>query len=231
MSLFYPAYYRTPSSSYGRLGGALIKPSHSAASGNILNEILTVTAAFDPKFPRSLNNRQLCMWHGVKSGGRALLNHIPERKRTYAKRLIGLGLLVTLGFSAICGFVLSDNRDRDREQARLSAANLTATISSEIDRNLELYDLSLQAVVDGLKLTELPKLAPNVRQLLLFDRAATAKDMGSIFVLDQNGTVVIDSRTLNPRADNYAQSDFFIVHKQNPDAGVCMARSPRITTT
>ena len=148
-----------------------------------------------------------------------MLSHIPERKRTYAKRLIGLGLLVTLGFSVICGYVLWDNRDREREQARRSAANLTTTISSEIERNLELYDLSLQAVVDGLKLPGLPKLAPNVRQLLLFDRAATAKDMGSIFVLDKNGTVVMDSRTLSPQADNYAQSDFFAVQKLVRDAG------------
>lgn len=152
-------------------------------------------------------------------------DHIPARKRTYAKRLIGLGLLLTLGFSAICGSVLWGNRDREYEQARRSAANLTATISSEIDRNLELYDLSLRAVVDGLKLPELHDLAPNVRQMLLFDRAATAKDMGSIFVLDKNGTVVIDSRTLSPRADNYAQSDFFLVHKLAHDTGPYVSKA------
>jgi diguanylate cyclase (GGDEF)-like protein len=82
-------------------------------------------------------------------------------------------------------------------------------MASEIDRNLELYDLSLQAVVDGLKLPSLAKLSPEVRQLVLFDRAATAKDMGSIFVLDKHGTVIIDSRTLTPQPYNYSQSDFF----------------------
>jgi diguanylate cyclase (GGDEF)-like protein len=136
-------------------------------------------------------------------------NHLLGRQHTYTKRLVAGGLAITLGFSAICGFVLWKSRDRDREEARQSAANLIATISSEIDRNLELYDLSLQAVVDGMKLPELSQINPELRQLVLFDRAATAKDMGSIFVLDKNGNVIMDSRTLTPQAGNHAQSDYF----------------------
>ena len=152
-------------------------------------------------------------------------SHIPERKRSYSKRLIAVGLAVTVGFLAICGSVLWDNRDRDREEARRAAANLTATIGSEIARTFELYDLSLQAVVDGLKLPDLSKLNPSMRQFLLFDRAATAKDMGSIFVLDKDGTVTMDSRTLGPSADNYAQSDFFEVHKLVRDEGIYVSKA------
>jgi len=136
-------------------------------------------------------------------------NSSPRRTRNYAQPLIALGLTITLGFSAILGFVLLDSRDQERERARQAAFNVIAAMSSEIDRNLELYDLSLQAVVDGLKLPSLSTLSPELRQLVLFDRAATAKDMGSIFVLDRNGTVVIDSRTLTPQPYNYAQRDFF----------------------
>lgn len=134
--------------------------------------------------------------------------HLPAPKHSYAKRLIALGLTVTVGFSAIFAIVLWESRASDREQARQAAANVIATISSDIERNLELYDLSLQAVVDGLKLPGLSRLSPELRQLMLYDRAATAKDMGSIFVLDKNGTVILDSRTLTPRPENYAKSDF-----------------------
>jgi diguanylate cyclase (GGDEF)-like protein len=135
------------------------------------------------------------------------------------KRLIALGLTITLGFSAICATVLWQSRSRDYEQARLSGFNLISTINADIARNFELYDLSLQAVVDGMKLPELSQLSQKIRQLVLFDRAATAKDMGSIFVLDKTGTVIIDSRTETPPADNYAQSDYFKVHQQNASAG------------
>ena len=135
------------------------------------------------------------------------------------KRLIALGLGITLGFSSICALVLWESRNRDRDQARLAAVNLIASIGSDISRNFELYDLSLEAVVEGLRLPELSTLSPRMRQMLLFDRAASAKDMGSIFVLDKTGKVIMDSRVETPRADSYAQSDFFKVHQGIDNGG------------
>jgi hypothetical protein len=119
-----------------------------------------------------------------------LPNHLPTRSLSHAKHLTTLSLAITIGFSAVVGTVLWESRGRDREQAKQAASNVIALLSSEIDRNLELYDLSLQAVVDGMKLPALTELSPEMRQLVLFDRAATAKDMGSIFVLGPDGTVV-----------------------------------------
>ena len=150
-------------------------------------------------------------------------NHLPTRKHSPAKRLVALGLMVTIGFLGIIGIVLWESRDRDREQARQAASNVIATISSEIERNLELYDLSLQSVVDGVKLPGMWHLSPEMRQLVLFDRAATAKDMGSIFVLDKTGTVVLDSRTQTPVADNHAGRDYFKVPAGNPVAGAYLS--------
>ncbi|HUC51580.1 MAG TPA: sensor domain-containing diguanylate cyclase [Xanthobacteraceae bacterium] len=148
----------------------------------------------------------------------------PAPVRNYTKSLVALGLIVTLGFSAVFGFVQWESRDQARERARLAAYNIVAAMASEIDRNLELYDLSLQAVVEGLKLPSLGKLSPEIRQLVLFDRAATAKDMGSIFVLDKRGTVIIDSRTLTPRPDNYSQYDFFKSQERRRGAGPYVSR-------
>ncbi len=150
--------------------------------------------------------------------------YLPTRRHSYAKRLVTLGLTVTIGFSGIFATVLWDSRDRDREQASHAAANVIATISSDIERNLELYDLSLQAVVDGMKLPALAHIDPELRQLVLFDRAATARDMGSIFVLDKGGTVILDSRTLTPRPENYRNSDFFVVQQQRSLASLYVSR-------
>ena len=146
-------------------------------------------------------------------------SHISGVTLSPMKRLIALGLAITLGFSTVFATILLHSRNRDREQARQGADNLIATISSEVARNFELYDLSLQAVVDGMKLPGLPQLSTEMRQLVLFDRAATAKDMGSIFVLDKAGTVIIDSRSESPPANNYAQRDFFEVPKQLENVG------------
>src|SRR5260370_23659256 len=149
---------------------------------------------------------------------------VPTPKGTPTKRLLSLGLAITLSFSAICGGVLWPMGERDFEHNRAAAANLVASIASEIDRNIELYDLSLQAVVDGIRLPEINKISPELRQVVLFDRAATAKDMGSILVLDARGDVMLDSRAFTPAAKNFAGSDFFQTHLQRADAGLFISR-------
>ena len=135
------------------------------------------------------------------------------------KRLIALGLTITVGFSTVCALVLAESRNRDMDQARKSAVNIVTTIGSEVARNFELYNLSLEAVVDGLKVQGLSTLTPKVRQMLLFDRAASAKDMGSIFVLDRSGRVILDSRSEKPPVESYAHRDFFKVHQGISTAG------------
>ncbi len=153
-----------------------------------------------------------------------MLPNRSTRANSHTKRLVALGLAVTVGFSAILVFVLWESRAQERGQAQQAAANLVATISSEIDRNLELYNLSLQAVVDGINLPGLHDLSPELRHRVLFDRAATAKDMGSIFVLDANGNVVVDSRAPAPPADNHAQADYFQVQTQSSITGPYLSR-------
>jgi diguanylate cyclase (GGDEF)-like protein len=149
---------------------------------------------------------------------------VPTPKGTPTKRLLALGLAITLSFSSICGGVLWTMGERDYEHNRAAAANLVASIASEIDRNIELYDLSLQAVVDGIRLPEINKIRPELRQVVLFDRAATAKDMGSILVLNARGEVTLDSRSFTPAAKNFASSDFFQTHLHRADAGLFISR-------
>lgn len=148
---------------------------------------------------------------------------LPKRPAS-AWRLIAVGLAVTLGFSAVFGAILWDMARRDRDKALDAAANLVATIANDISRNIQLYDLSLQAVIDGLKLPDINKVDPELRRLILFDRAATAKDLGAILVFDKNGDVVIDSRAGEVDAVNHANKDFFKVHQERADLGLYISR-------
>ena len=147
-----------------------------------------------------------------------------RQKTAPTKWLLMLGFAVTLSFSAICGWILWQAGGRDYLHSRDAAANLISSLASEIDRNIELYDLSLQVVVDGLKLPEIDKISPELRQVVLFDRAATAKDMGSILVTDRLGKVLLDSRSLVPPEANYSGQDFFQVHVRQADAGLYIGR-------
>jgi diguanylate cyclase (GGDEF)-like protein len=145
-------------------------------------------------------------------------------KRNYSIGIILIGMIVTLGFSGIFGTILWDMARRDRARALDGATNLVATIASDISRNIELYDLSLQAVVDGLNLPGIDKLSPLFRNLLLFDRAATAKDLGSILVIDSAGKLTIDSLSATPSDTNFYRRDFFQVHQQRANAGLYISR-------
>ena len=147
-----------------------------------------------------------------------------ESSQKGLKRLMVLGLAVTAGFSVICWNVFNHMAERDAELARVNAYNVVSAIGADISRNVETYDLSLQAVVEGLELPNLYVLPPETRQLLLFDRAATAHGLGSILVLDENGTVSLDSRSETPAKTNYAYADFFTAHLKKSDLGLYVSR-------
>jgi hypothetical protein len=120
--------------------------------------------------------------------------------------------LITIGFCVVCALFSLDVRRSAWEQARVSAGNLVAAIESDIERNIDLYDLSILSVVENFRRPGLDRLSPDIRQLVLFDRAATAEYMGSILVLDRNGAVVLDSRSLQPPKLAFGDEEFFIAH-------------------
>ena len=132
--------------------------------------------------------------------------------------------LITIGFCAICTLFSLDVRRSAWEQARVSSGNLVAAIESDIERNIDLYDLSLMTVVENFRRPGLDRLNPEIRHLVLFDHAATAEYMGSIRVVDRHGMVVLDSRTLHSPKLDYADQEFFGKHARDPDPGLHISR-------
>jgi diguanylate cyclase (GGDEF)-like protein len=150
--------------------------------------------------------------------------YLPQHRKTYSRWLVAIGLTVTLGFCVICAAVFNSMGRRDYEQARQSAINVTTAISSDIERTIELYNLSLQAVVEGMSLPEIWALEPHIRQLLLFDRAATAKYFGEILVIDREGRVIISSLNDAAARGSRSSSDYFVAQQSGDGAGFYMSR-------
>ncbi|MCQ4384199.1 hypothetical protein NO136_20240, partial [Clostridioides difficile] len=71
--------------------------------------------------------------------------------------------------------------------------------SWDIERNIEIYPLSLQAVVEGENDPEVVKLPMPLRRQVLVDRATTAKYLGGIYVLDAKGDIEVDGKSDVPR--------------------------------
>jgi len=153
-------------------------------------------------------------------------NRAPSEKprRVSEMLLIISAVVTTLGFSAVCGGVMWEMRRGAEDLAHQSTGNLASTIESDISRSIELYDLSLRAVVDNIGMPALATASKPIMHLIMFDHAATAKHLGAIQVLDANGNLTHDSTTLNPAPSNQADETYFTVHRDNPNAGLFISR-------
>jgi len=138
--------------------------------------------------------------------------------------VIVISLALAGAILAIAIWVLAQMRDDALRRAQDSARNVSLLVERDVARNLELYDLSLLAVIAGLKQPGVMALPPVIRQLVLFDGAASAQDMGSMLVLDEAGNAIIDSQSVPPRHINSADRDYFVVHRNSPDVGLYVSR-------
>jgi hypothetical protein len=89
------------------------------------------------------------------------------------------------------------------------AENIATLIEQDIGRNIELYDLALQAVADSVKDPEVMALPPGLRQIAMFDRTTSAPGLGAMVVLDKDGAIALDSVQTPPRAGNFADREYF----------------------
>jgi diguanylate cyclase (GGDEF)-like protein/PAS domain S-box-containing protein len=151
------------------------------------------------------------------ASGAASSTHRARRARL---RLLGMSMaVVTAGFCAASAWTLYDLHQATYAQAVNNETNLLSALSQDIARNVEVYDLSLQGVVEGLSEPKLSGIDPHLQDLVLFDRAASAKDLGAILVLDRDGVVVRGSRP-DAIGANLGDREYFLAQKAAPDRGL-----------
>ncbi|MCJ2009376.1 sensor domain-containing diguanylate cyclase [Methylobacterium sp. J-092] len=153
----------------------------------------------------------------------ALPRRLARRLRS-SRTWIALGILAPVGMVIVSGLMLLDLRRDAWAMAEQTSKNLLKVIERDIARNVEIIDLSLRAVVDNLKAPGVTEATPELRQLILFDRASTAQDLGVMLVLDENGDSVIDASSVPPRKLNNADRDYFRAHKAAPKLGLVISR-------
>jgi diguanylate cyclase (GGDEF)-like protein len=148
-----------------------------------------------------------------------------KRTGRLSVRLLIASLVVTvMGFAAICASVMLDMRHGVEELARQSLENLATGIEADINRNIELYDLSLRNVANNITAPEISGVSKPVLHLILFDHAATAKHFGAIQVFDAGGQLTVDAASLDPVPENRSDEEYFTVHRDNPDVGLYISK-------
>jgi diguanylate cyclase (GGDEF)-like protein len=134
--------------------------------------------------------------------------------------LVAASVVLALGLWSFGAVLLWTMRSNDLAKAVFASDNMVSTMSNEIARNLDMFDLSLQAVIDNINYPGVDSVSKEVRQMVLFDRAATAKYLASIEVLDETGRIKLDSRTTTPEQSDHSTRDYFLVHHDNPNLGL-----------
>ncbi|MGE7156852.1 sensor domain-containing diguanylate cyclase [Methylorubrum rhodesianum] len=153
----------------------------------------------------------------------ALPRPLARRLRS-ARTWIALGVLAPIGMLVVSGLMLLDLRRDAWDKAEQTSKNLLQVIERDIARNVEIIDLSLQAVVDNLRVPGLDTLSPAMRQLVLFDRAGTARDLGVMLVLDEHGDSVLDAGAVPARKLNNADRDYFQAHRADSNLGLHISK-------
>lgn len=144
--------------------------------------------------------------------------------RLSAKWLILCSLIIVAGFATICIDVVLDMRRGEEALVRRTLENLASGLDADISRNIELYDISLRAVASSMVMPEIKDVSKPIRQLILFDRAASAKHFGAIQVFDANGKLTIDASSLDPQPEDRSDEEYFKIHREHPDIGLFISR-------
>ena len=135
-------------------------------------------------------------------------------------------MLIVGAAAILCGVLgltswrLFDTREMAIASAYQVSQNLASTLEVEIRRDLETYALSLQAVVDGLKMPEIETLSPKLRDAILFDNSSHAPQYGSILVIDEHGRLKLSSTARLESGSDFTDRDFFARHRDDPDLGL-----------
>src|SRR5579864_2852369 len=127
---------------------------------------------------------------------------------------------VVAGGIALMVWTIVNERHIVWQHALETSQNVGSALSQDIARNIEIYDLSLQAAAEGLKIPGIWELRPELQRAILFDGAATASDLGSILVFDEHGDTILSSTATIPKLGNLGDRDYFAIHRDRRDVGL-----------
>jgi Cache domain len=149
--------------------------------------------------------------------------HVAPRRRV-SRIIMPVSLGMAFAIAAVVALTLWQEREDARARAEREGENIVQAIEADVARNVELYDLSLDGLREALATSAVASVVQEVQRLALFDRAASAKYMGSLLALNSTGDIIVDSKSTTLRPINLADRDYFQVHAQRSDIGLYISR-------
>ncbi|MEK6294122.1 MAG: cache domain-containing protein, partial [Paraburkholderia tropica] len=131
--------------------------------------------------------------------------------------ILGCSIVLWLATLSIGTAMLMTSRTDAFNHALRNSRNLTLVLERDIERSIDLYDLSLRAVSDGAADSQVMALPANLRDRVLFDRAATAHYMGPMTISAGNGTLIATSDPRSAGRERAAPDLNAAGHLMTPD--------------
>ncbi|WP_233852624.1 diguanylate cyclase [Paraburkholderia sp. HD33-4] len=159
---------------------------------------------------------------------RRRLRHTLHAARTGMTRYVGnrpwvagvAGTLVALAMSILTAVEVGEGRREMLDHARQTSQNLVSIISADLARNVEIYSLSLQSMVDAARNPVTWTLPGPARQAMLFDRATTAAYLGGAYVVGADGEVAAAQYNGANTTVHLEDREYFQVQQRNSAAGL-----------
>ena len=138
-------------------------------------------------------------------------------KPSLARWLVLANFFTIVGLISVAALLLWQMRTDAEHRSQLTANSLVQVLGRDIARNVELYDLSLLAVVEGFGRAEVAQASPELRRMILFDRAASAPGFAFLLLLDASGVIISGSNASAPKGLDRSDTEYFRHFSAHPD--------------
>ena len=151
-----------------------------------------------------------------------LFDYLLQGWREVPKRALVLGFAIAFVITGLAVTIAWNLRVDAWQSSLRTGRDVVRSISHDVERTLQTYDLSLRSIANDLQMPSVMGLPVDVRDRVLFDSSTRARYFGPIRVVDRDGVVVIDSTEKNARRINVADSTYFAFHAAVAEPGLAI---------
>ena len=152
-----------------------------------------------------------------------IVPQLPYWRERLAITAIQAGLIALAG---LCAIMLYQARFSTRSQAVHEAESLAEVLRGEIEKNVEVADLTLREVDADLQVVEQHRLALPVRDAIFTSSALPIQIFGALLVLDEAGHAAFLSNGSLPSTIDFSSYEWFTTQKVDPNLGLTLTLLP-----